>query len=565
MKESSSNSSQKYNKSNIIKSGHSSNYLTENNFYKKKELKKKSSRKENEKLSEKEKETSREQEKEKKKSITNKSTGSIIAEMNINNIVLDNKYLIKSGIKKPNKNLDNEIIFYQDFLLGEHKNDKFKEKKNLIEKLRDCFEKNQNQKAIEYKYINNKSILVPKSEMSTKYKNCQKLMTAKNFLNTKKSINLYTDRISSRFNSKIKYSNSTCYILEKKIFGDFPLLLHSPNSYRKIFSSFSEKERNEKNLLALIKLKQYLKLYWKQRIEIIKEFFDKYNVNEPDLYRREYLNNFSNYINDNISNDNYLLDRNWKIETRVPMIDIIKEGIKYKRNINHTKDNENKKTEISEKMTKIKLKYPRKNKSMDELSLEKEYNESIITKGKIDKYRKYLNKNYKRSVMNLIYKGLSKEEKMKYFGKKIYGKVEIKDKNNLANNLRKQALYIKRYNSKANAFFNKNSIKFYNEDDLKRLNDELNYVNNSIIKQMDSDRMKKTQENTLGHQYKDVSISDRKVDKLNQRLYYTIKQKYHKKHPEIIPTQKKKLLEYIIVQKIKEKNNFEGKLLKDLK
>jgi hypothetical protein len=483
--------------------------------------------------------------------------------MNINNIVVDNKYLTKSGIKKPSQKLDNEIIFYQDFLLGGYKNDNFHEKKNLIEKLRDCFEKIRNQKAIEYKYINNKSILVPKSEMSNKYKNYQKIMTGKNFLNNRQSTNLYTDRISSRFNRKIKYSNSTCHILEKKIFGDFPLLLNSSNSYRKKFSSFSEKERNEKNLLALIKLKQYLKLYWKQRIEIIKEFFDKYNVNEPDLYQKEYLNNFSNYINDHISNDNYLYERNWTIETRVPMIDIIKEGIKYKRNINHTKDNENKKTKNSEKMTKIKLKYPKKNKSMDELNLEKEYNESIITKGKIDKYRKYLNKNYKRSVMNQIYKGLSKEEKIKYFGKKIYGKVEIKDKNNLANNLRKQALYIKRYNPEANALFNKNSINFYNEDDLKRLNDELNYVNNSIIKQMDNDRIKKTQENTLGH--KDLSITDRKVDKLNQRLYYTIKQKYHKNHPEIIPTQKKKLLEYIIVQKIKEKNNFEGKLLKDLK
>ena len=75
--------------------------------------------------------------------------------------------------------------------------------------------------------------------------------------------------------------------------------------------------------------------------------------------------------------------------------------------------------------------------------------------------------------------------------------------------------------------------------DLYNLNDdELNYVSNSIIKQMDNDRMKKTQENALGHKYKDLSITDRKVDKLNQRLYYTIKQKYHKKHPEIIPTQK---------------------------
>ena len=216
-------------------------------------------------------------------------------------------------------------------------------------------------------------------------------------------------------------------------------------------------------------------------------------------------------------------------------------------------------------MIKHKIQYPRKclNKSMDELSLEKEYNEYINEKGKLEKYRNFLNRNYKRAVMNQILKGLSKEEKIKYFGERRYGIVEIKDKNNLANSLEKQALYIKRYNQKTNTSFNKTSIKFFNDDDLKRLNDELNHVSYSIIKQMDNDDMKKNQENTLGKQrYND--LTDRAIDKLNQRLYYTIKQKYHKIHPEIIPTQKKKLLEYIIVQKIKEQNNFEGKLLKDL-
>ena len=142
--------------------------------------------------------------------------------------------------------------------------------------------------------------------------------------------------------------------------------------------------------------------------------------------------------------------------------------------------------------------------------------------------------------------------------------VEIRDKNNLANSLEKQALYIKRFNPKFIKYFNKSSIKYYNNDDLKKLNDELNVVSYSIVKKFESDSMKKTQAKILGDK-KYKGLNDKIIDKLNQRLYYTIKEKYHLSHPEVIPTQKKKLLEYIIVQKIQERKNFEQKLLKDIK
>ena len=360
----------------------------------------------------------------------------------------------------------------------------------------------------------------------------------------------------------MKHSYSTSHILDKRTLGDFPLLLSTPSSYEKKFSSFSEKERNEKNILALLKLKHFLNLYWKQRRELVKEFFDKYNINELYLYQENYLDNFAHYVNDHVNNGNNLNENLCDIETRLPMIDIIVKGVKYKSNVNIKKDNnDNGNKKIFKKKLNLKFNI---SSSTDELTKEKEYIDSIISKKRIDEYRSFLNRNYKKSVTNRLLKGLSKEEKLKYFSKKKFGKVEIKDKNNLANNLKKQALYIKRYDPNSNIYFNKSSIKYYNKDDLKRLNDELNYVSYSIVKKFESDSMKKTQEKILGVR-KYNGLNDKIIDKLNHRLYYTIKEKYHLNHPEVIPTQKKKLLEYIIAQKLQERKNFEDKLLKDLK
>ena len=201
-----------------------------------------------------------------------------------------------------------------------------------------------------------------------------------------------------------------------------------------------------------------------------------------------------------------------------------------------------------------------KNNSEDLLSEEKEYMDTIITRGKINEYKNFLDRNYKMSVTNALLKGLTKEEKLNYFSKKKYGQVEILDKNNLANNLKKQALYIKRFNPEMRRYFNKSSIKYYNKDDLKKLNDELNDASYSIIKKFESDKMKQTQEKILGKKY-----NEKIIDKLNQRLYYTIKEKYHLNHPEVIPTQKKKLLEYIIAQKLQERNDFEQKIINSMK
>lgn len=566
----------KYSHSQIISktkdynSLNNSDLLTSNNFHKNKEENSKSKSKEKEKEIdiEKEKEKSidiekdkdKEQETEKNKIlIESRSIGISNTKLPVTNIILDNKFLNKTGIKEVKKKVESDVALYQDFIIDGYKNALVNSKKNIIERLGDCVEK-------KFRIIelnkNKKNEKFSKSKIFKQYQKYQKVMMATGFINPPKSNQEYDRRYYTGLTKKMKHSYSTSHILDKRTLGDFPLLLSTPSSYEKKFSSFSEKERNEKNILALLKLKHFLNLYWKQRRELVKEFFDKYNINELYLYQENYLDNFAHYVNDHVNNGNNLNENLCDIETRLPMIDIIVKGVKYKSNVNIKKDNnDNGNKKIFKKKLNLKFNI---SSSTDELTKEKEYIDSIISKKRIDEYRSFLNRNYKKSVTNRLLKGLSKEEKLKYFSKKKFGKVEIKDKNNLANNLKKQALYIKRYDPNSNIYFNKSSIKYYNKDDLKRLNDELNYVSYSIVKKFESDSMKKTQEKILGVR-KYNGLNDKIIDKLNHRLYYTIKEKYHLNHPEVIPTQKKKLLEYIIAQKLQERKNFEDKLLKDLK
>ena len=551
----------KNNLNNLDNSVNFSNLLTSNNFHEKKEEKSKSKSKENSK------EKIKENEKNKNKSIIdNKSNELPFMKRTVNNIIVDNKYLSRSGIKEKKKKIDNDIQLYQDFLIDGYKNSLINNKKNIIERLGDCIEKKH--QSIDFWKKNYKQFeKIPKEEVFKEYKNYQKAMVATGFINDTKTNSMYENAYYTNFNKRMKHSYSTSNILDKKNSGDFPLLLNTPMTYIKKFSSFSEKERNEKNILALLKLKHFLSMYWKQRKEIVKEFFNKFNVNDPILYKDINLDNFANYINDNINEDNDLNENNNDIETRLPMIDIILKGIKYKaylnlKNKNEFKSNLNKKFGKFKK-NRNKISINNLSRSTDELSQEKEYIESLITKEKITKYKSFLNRNYKTSVTNRLLKGLTKEEKLNYFSKKKYGQVIIRDKNNLANSLEKQAKYIKKFNPKSNKYFNKSSIKYYNNDDLKKLNDELNFVSDSIVKKFESESMEKNQEKILGSkEYR--GLNDKIIDKLNQRLYYTIKEKYHLSHPEVIPTQKKKLLEYIIVQKIQERKNFEQKLLNDL-
>ena len=544
------------NLNNLENSLNCSNLLKSNNFYQKKEEDKeeeKEKTKENIKIidnSNKEKniiDKSKEKEiikekitnkskqiekiKEKEKSLStmeNKSIDKSIdftnMKMSVNNIIVDNRFLSKSGVKEKKKKIDSDVQLYQDFLIDGYKNALYNSKKNIIERLGDCVEKKY--QTIDFWEKSKKISKIPKEKVFKEYQNYQKVMMGTGYLNDPKQISIYQNDYYTNFKRKMKHSYSTSNILDKKNSGDFPLLLSAPISYIKKFSSFSEKERNEKNILALLKLKHFLNMYWKKRKEIIKEFFNKFNINDPICYKDSNLDNFANYINDNINDDNDLNGYNYAIETRLPMADIIMKGIKYKSYLNFKK-NKNEIKNIDKKIMnkfKNKKKIPNNNlsKSTDELSQEKEYLDSLITKEKIIKYKSFLNRNYKTSVTNRLLKGLTKEEKLNYFSKKKYGMVEIRDKNNLANSLEKQALYIKKFNPKFIKYFNKSSIKYYNNDDLKKLNDELNVVSYSIVKKFESESMKKTQQKILGAK-KYRGLNDKIIDKLNQRLYYTIK------------------------------------------
>ena len=471
--------------------------------------------------------------------------------ISVNNIIVDNKFLRKTGMKQKKKHVDNDIALYQDFVLDGFKNVlniNNISKKNVIERLGDCIERKY--QSLEHFEKN------PKFAVFKNYKKYQKVVRGSEFDDEKKLRSVYNQSKISKnkgnnnsvstmvnfynVNKKKHFPYATYHILDKKNEGDFPLLLSAPISYVKKFNSFSEKERNEKNILSLLKLRHFLNNYWQERKEIIKEFFEKYNSNDSFLYEDNNLDNFAHFVKDNVDQKNNSIH----IETRLPMTEIILKGIKYKPFSNKKKNIKKDSKLLSDQLSK----------STGELVGNED------AKSRIAKYRKYLNKNYKQSVTNKLLKGMSKD----FFGNKKFGYVEISDKNNLANNLEKQALYSKRYNSMSSGNFCKGSIKYFNDDDLKKLNEELSLVSNSIIKKFECAESKKTEEKILGEK-KYKGLNDKIIDKLNQRLYYTIKEKYHLSHPEVIPTQKKKLLEYIIVQKIKERKNFEQKLLDDMK
>ena len=472
----------------------------------------------------------------------------------VKNIIVDNKYLRKTGMKQKKKHVDNDIALYQDFVLDGFKNVLSTNKRNAIERLGDCIERKY--QSLEHFENNQKSGVFKdykkyqKVLMGSQYDDEKKLRSVYNQSNIKGNNNnsmstMVKDKTFyiNNSNKKKHFPHSTNHILDKKNQGDFPLLLSSPLSYVKKFNSYSEKERNERNILSLLKLRHFLNIYWRERKELVKELFYKFNLNEPFFYEDNHLDNFAHFVKDNIDINN----NNVHIETRYPMSDIALKGIKYKPFSNIKKNIKRSSKFLNEQLSK----------STGELV---RYDDS---KSRIAKYRKYLNKNYKQSVTNKLLKGLSKDEKFNYFGKKKFGYVEISDRNNLANNLEKQALYSKRYNSMSTGNFCKGSIKYFNDDDLKKLNEELNIVSNSIIKKFECAKSKKTEEKILGEK-KYKGLNDKIIDKLNQRLYYTIKEKYHLSHPEVIPTQKKKLLEYIIVQKLKERKNFEQKLWDDM-
>jgi hypothetical protein len=366
--------------------------------------------------------------------------------------------------------------------------------------------------------------------------------------------------------------------------------LNAPVTFVKNFKSNSEKERDEKNSLALFRLRDFLDIYWDKRIDLIMEFFSSYQIYGEEYYKNESLENFANFIYDNINKDTNVTKG--LIETRIPMKEIIDKGIKYKnyclRKIRKIKsmpkinDKENKKflenwfsfnnTKDKQNVNShVKNVFFRKSRTIKQISnfnfnkftcfyndnyinneyqiSENEKNQKMILNDKLEKFRKYLNKNYGVKVNNKFLKNYKKGEKLNFFSKRKVGTIDIQDKDNLVNNLNKQSNF---YKLKSTNFSIRNnpSIHTFSEKDFNELYNELYEAKQSYIN------------NEYGNENEN-EINNNKCEENNfwLKMYEDVKKNKFERHPELILKKKKKLLEYIIFQYIQERKDFEKELL----
>ena len=504
-----------------------SNVLTSNQFYQKKEFKE--GHNSNEKTRTKTKNSNEINIKE------NKIVNDNAVQIGDDTLIIHNQILDDKEIKPKLKKINSEVELFQDYIIEDYKNQNANDTRNVIEKLGACVEK---------KYSTNRYFKI-NNERSKRIKG-----TISNRMNEVNPAYEYNKNSTLFLSKRPKHSYSTSHILDTKNKDSFPLLINSPLNIEKKFSSFSEKERNDKNIAALIKLKHFLSMYWKQRKDIVIEFFQKNNIYGNFFYKDKHLYNFANFINDNVFDDKN--GTKCFIETRYPMIEIVLKGIKYKPtfDLNKVEMNKAKTIQTIRKNSRI-------SGSVDILNREKEMADYIESKGKLEKFRNYLDRNYKKYVINKMLKRFTKEEKLLYFSGKKYGEIDIIDQKNLANNIHKQALYQKIYDSLQQEKFAKKSINFFNNDDLQKLNEELKVANNSVFINKMKEKKLIEQEKAIG--MKILRYNNKIINKLNQRLYYTTKEKYHQNHPDIIPKKKQKLLEYVIAKRIKERKDYEDK------
>ena len=378
-------------------------------------------------------------------------------------------------INLTNKNNKNNLDkdYCQDFALNSLEHHTIINKKNLIENLNNYYNRTISHKNIKPRYESGK-------------------------------INFLIKLKNQKSPKKLKNSISSSYLLYKNKKNNSPLLLNFPISHTKNFLSYSEKERNERNFNALLDLKNYITKNPNSKNEIVKQFFLRYFINNDAIYNEKYYKNFANYINDNLKDGNSLID------TRLPMTSIIEKGIKYNKKIN------------LEDIYRLN-------------NLEDKAQRNLI-KERVNKYRDFLERNYKKSVLNEMMKGLTKEEFNKYFcrSKSTMNKYTFKNKDF-------------RYFSSNTIFKDRNfcykpSIKFYDNKDLELLNKELGTLTPK----------KYPEENKISF-----------LDKLNYRFYYSFKEKYNKAHPEEIPKHRKKYLEYIIAKRLKSKKDFFDHILSE--
>jgi len=384
------------------------------------------------------------------------------------------------------------------------------------------------------------------------------------------------NKTSVKFNKRNKNTGNIKYnllnhprsvknLLNQKDLDKIPMLLNAPVTFVKNFKSNSEKERDERNSTAILKLRNFLDKNWDKRLDYVREFFVLNKINDKEYYNNVSLENFAHFIYDNIDNDTNMLKG--IIETRIPMKQIIKKGIKYKNyslkkklsksnSMPSIKNIPGEKTDskLTKKMSLLINNFAflrRKSKFLslndknnnDKYQMSEEGNERKNTvRNKVIQFRKFMDRNYAANVNNKIMNHYNEVEKINYFNKRKVGTIYIPDKDNLCNSINKQTQFFK---LKSTAYTSKiKSIHSFSEKDFNDLYTELEQVKYDYINKIDKEPIDKDKENFW------------------IKTYETLKKNKFEKQPENILKEKKKLLEYIVYQNIKERKEFERDILK---
>ena len=302
-------------------------------------------------------------------------------------------------------------------------------------------------------------------------------------------------------------SNNTNY-LSKKLDNGFPIIPPTFNTFNIFFKNNSEEERFRNNMNKLLNLKYFLKNHWEKKHYYIKEFFNKNKIFDKNLNNLNVYNSFALYVKMHFN----------KINCKKTMKEIIIDCLNNFDNLELVENNDN------NNLRSYSDSYRYNYKDNFNLYNEEEYNEK--------------KKSYKNFLDKCIYSKII--EKNPVF--KINPN-NIKIEKNVITDLSIQSkLYVpisKRNKKRSN--YNKTSINFYDKKDIESLENEINELLNNKI----NDGKKLT-------------------DQFNNRIYYQRKINDIKKNTENISRKNNKLLEYIVLKKVKKNYTFHKNLFKTM-
>ena len=302
-------------------------------------------------------------------------------------------------------------------------------------------------------------------------------------------------------------TNNTNY-LSKKLDNGFPIILPNFNTFNIFFKNNSEEERFRNNMNKLLNLKYFLKNHWEKKHYYIKEFFNKNKIFDINLNNLKVYNIFALYVKQHFN----------KIDCKKTMKDIILECVNNFDNLELVENNDD--NNLRSYSDSYRYNYK------DNFNL---YNEEEDNEKK---------KSYKNFLDKCIYSKIN--EKNPVF--KINPN-NIKIEKNVITDLSIQSkLYIpiSRRNKKRSNY-NKTSINFYDKKDLDSLQNEINELIN-----------------------KKINDGKKLTDQFNNRIYYQRKINDIKKNTENISRKNNKLLEYIVLKKVKKNYTFHKNLFNSM-